>query len=207
MENSGSGLRLSNLSVLCIERGHSINIFEFMIKKILFLDGDGTTWYPSSTKRTEKPHWVYHDPETKDNYLEHIELAPDIREALLELRKRNVILVLISASPASAEKAVAELREKLEFFNILDLFHSYRSSPGDRPDGKGEIMLEVIDSLGFAKDDALMIGDSFFYDYLAAKNIGVDAFFIENECAKMPDIIPKDLQKIKEVRDILDILV
>lgn len=177
-----------------------------MKKKLIFLDGDGTIWYPSLTKRTRKPHWIYHDSATKDNFLNHMELTPNLRETLLELKKKNILFVLVSASPYPVDVANEELREKLEFFDLLDLFHSYRSSPGDRPEGKGELMLEIIASLNLTKDDALMVGDSFFYDYLAAKNVGIDALFIENECAKMPDEIPKDLQTIKEVSDLVDIL-
>lgn len=177
-----------------------------MKKQLIFLDGDGTLWYPSATKRSQKPYWIYHDPTTKDNYLEHMELVPNVKESLLKLKEKGMTLVLISASPYPAEVANKELREKLEFFGLLDLFHSYRSSPGDRPEGKGELMLEILESLHFTKSDALMVGDSYFYDYLAAKSVGVDAFFIENESAKMPEEIPNDLNVIKEVSDILNIL-
>lgn len=177
-----------------------------MKKKIIFLDGDGTIWYPSLTKRTQKPHWVYHDPETKDNFLEHMELTPNVKETIEKLKEKGIIFVLVSASPYAVELANKELEEKLEFFGMQDLFYAYRSSPGDRPEGKGELMLEIIGSLKLTKEDALMVGDSYFYDYLAAKDIGIDAFFIENESAKMPDEIPEDLQFIKEVSDLLDIL-
>jgi len=178
----------------------------FMRKKLIFLDGDGTLWYPSSTKREQKPHWIYHDPVTKDRYLEHIELAPNVKETLLKLREKGMTLVLVSASPYSVEVANEELREKLEFFGLLDLFHSYRSSPGDRPEGKGELMLEIIETLHLTRNDALMVGDSYSYDYLAAKDVGIDAFFIENEYAKMPEEIPIDVPVIKEASDLLDIL-
>jgi len=179
---------------------------DIMKKKLVFLDGDGTIWYPSSTKRTQKPHWVYTDASTKDDYLKHLELTPGVREALTELTRRGLIFVLVSASPYPAAVADEEMREKLEFFDLLSLFRAYRSSPGDRPEGKGELMLEIIKSLGLTKDDALMVGDSYFYDYLAAKNVGIDAFFIENGSAKMPKEVPKDLKSIKEVSDLLEIL-
>lgn len=177
-----------------------------MKKKLIFFDGDGTLWYPSSTKRSQKPHWVYHDPTTKDSYLEHMELAPNVKETLLELREGSVTLVLVSASPYSVEVANEELREKLEFFGLLELFHSYRSSPGDRPEGKGALILEILELLHLPKNDALMVGDSYLYDYLAAKDVGIDALFIENEYAKMPEEIPNDLKILKEVSDLLDIL-
>lgn len=179
---------------------------KFMKKKLIFLDGDGTLWYPSSTKRTKKSHWIYSDPATRDNYLEHMELTPKVKEALLKLNGKGITLVVLSASPHPTEVANRELREKLEFFDILKFFDSYHSSPGDRPDGKGALMLKLIESHKLTKKDALMIGDSFFYDYLAAKDVGVDAYLIENQSSKMPTEVPEDLQVLREVIDIMDIL-
>ncbi len=177
-----------------------------MKKKIIFLDGDGTMWYPKATKRTQKPHWIYHDPETKDNYLEHLELTPKLKETVEKLTERGIYLVVISANPYAEDVAIKEIKERLGHFGLISLFHSCRSSAGDNPEGKAEIMLEILTDLGLEKSDALMVGDSYFYDYLSAKNIGVDAFFIENTISKMPEEIPGDIQTIREVSDLLDIL-
>lgn len=175
-------------------------------KKILFLDGDGTLWYPKATKRTRKPHWIYHDPETKDNYLEHLELTPKTKETLEYLSEKGLYLVVLSANPYAEDIAIKEIKERLAHFGLVSLFYTYRSSEGNDPNGKASIILEILDTLGLEKQDALMVGDSYFYDYLAAKNIGVDAFFIENSVSKMPDEIPQDLQSIKEIHELVDIL-
>ncbi len=177
-----------------------------MKKKVLFLDGDGTLWYPSSTKRTQKPHWVYHDEKTKDNYLEYIELTPGTKEALETFHKKGLYLVVVSANPYDEEIAVKEIKERLDYFGLSELFYACRASEGSDPNGKTAIMLEIIEELGLTKEDALMVGDSYFYDYLAAKESGIDAFFIENEVSKMPETMPDDLQSIKEVHDLVDIL-
>jgi len=177
-----------------------------MNKKIVFLDGDGTLWYPKATKRTQKPHWIYHDPETKDNYLEHLELTPRTKETLEYLNKKGLLLVVLSANPYAEDVAIKEIKERLEHFGLASLFYTYRSSAGSNPNGKASIILEILSSLGLDKKDALMVGDSYFYDYLAAKDMGVDAFFIENRVSKMPDEIPSDLQSIKEVHELIDIL-
>lgn len=174
-----------------------------MQKKILFLDGDGTLWYPSTTKRTQKPHWVYHDEKTKDNYLEHIELTPGTKEALELFYNKGLYLVVISANPYDEETAVKEIKERLNHFGISELFYTCRASEGSDPNGKVAIMLEIIKELGLTKEDALMVGDSYFYDYLAAQENGIDAFFIENEVAKKPEVTPDDLRSIKEVYDLV----
>jgi len=177
-----------------------------MKKKIVFLDGDGTIWYPKATKRTQKPHWIYHDPETKDNYLKHLELTPRTKETLEYLNKKGLLLVVLSANPYAEDIAIKEIKERLEHFGLASLFYTYRSSEGNDPNGKASIILEILSSLGLDKRDALMVGDSYFYDYLAAKDIGVDAFFIENSVSKMPDEIPHDIKSIKEIHELVDIL-
>jgi phosphoglycolate phosphatase-like HAD superfamily hydrolase len=177
-----------------------------MKKKILFLDGDGTLWYPSSTKRTQKPHWVYHDEKTKDNYLEHIELTPGTKEALELFHKKGLYLVVVSANPYDEETAVKEIKERLNHFGLSELFYACRASEGNDPNGKTAIMLEIIKELGLKKEDALMVGDSYFYDYLAARESGIDAFFIDNAVSKMPETIPSDLKSISEVHDLIGIL-
>lgn len=177
-----------------------------MKKKVIFFDGDGTLWYPKTTKRTRKPHWVYHDNTTKDIYLDHIELTPNTGATLHTLNERGIKLVVISANPYAEEIAVREIKEKLNHFKLDGLFYSYRSSQGDDPNGKVAIILEVIDALGLTKADALMVGDSYFYDYLAPKEAGIDAFFIDNTVAKMPSPVPADIQSIQEVEELLGII-
>jgi len=177
-----------------------------MKKKILFLDGDGTLWYPKTTKRTQKPHWIYDDPLTKDRYLEHLELTPMVKETLEILRQRGIYLVVISANPHVEDVALKELSERLEHFGLMHLFHSYRASEGHDPLGKAAIILDVIKELNLTKEDALMIGDSYYYDYDAPRKAGIDAFFIENEVSTMPEVTPADLQTIREVSDLIAIL-
>jgi FMN phosphatase YigB (HAD superfamily) len=177
-----------------------------MKKKIIFLDGDGTIWYPKKTKRKVKPHWIYHDPDTKENYLEHLELTPDAEKTINKLREKNIYLVVISANPQSEEIAVNEIKERLVHFNIASHFIFVRSSPGDDPNGKSAIMLNVLESLSIKKEDALMVGDSYYYDYMAAKDIGIDALWIENTVSKFPEVLPKDLKSIKEIHELLDII-
>ena len=41
------------------------------------------------------------------------------------------------------------------------------------------------------------------FDYLAAKNIGVDALWIENPVSKIPEEIPNDLRSVKELSEML----
>jgi len=177
-----------------------------MKKKNIFLDGDGTLWYPKKTKRSMKPHWIYTDPTTKDNYLEHLILTPGTKNALKKLFNSGLYLVVISANPYSPEIARKEIKERLDYFGLSKYIYSYNTSEGSDSLGKVNIMLEILKDLDMSKDDALMIGDSYFYDYLAAKNNSIDALFIDNDVAKMPEEPDKTIRKINELEDILELL-
>ena len=48
-----------------------------------------------------------------------------------------------------------------------------------------------------------MVGDSYNYDYMAAKDIGVDALWIENTVSRLPEFTPGDLKSIKELGELL----
>jgi putative hydrolase of the HAD superfamily len=172
-------------------------------KKIIFFDGDGTLWYPKKTKRSEKPHWIYDHPDTKDNYLEHLELTPEVEKAIKELKTKGIFLVVISANPREESVAVEEIKTRLKHFNLHDNFLLVRASPGDDPNGKAKIILEVLRDLNLEKQDALMVGDSYKYDYVAAQSIGVDAIWIENPISKLPEDLPKDFKTIRELSELL----
>lgn len=177
-----------------------------MKKKVIFFDGDGTLWYPKATKRTQKSHWIYKDPLIMNNYLDHLELTPGTKQALEVLKNRGIYLVVISANPYVQELALADINERIVHFGLTDMFYSYHASPGDDPTGKSIVMLNVIEELGVSKSDALMIGDNYFYDYLAAQNIGVDAFFIDNAISAMPETLPVNFRTIKDIEDLVDII-
>jgi phosphoglycolate phosphatase-like HAD superfamily hydrolase len=147
-----------------------------MKKKIIFFDGDGTLWYPKATKRTQKPHWVYHDKRTKDNYLEHIELTPGTKGALEWLYDKDIRLVVISANPYDEEIAVKEIKERIDHFGLGNLFYSYRASKGSDPLGKVSPMLGLIKQLGLNKEDALMVGIATFTTILLLGRQGLMHF-------------------------------
>lgn len=76
------------------------------LKKTVFFDGDGTLWYPKTTRRTRKPWWIYLD----------------------------------------------------EAENIIQIVKNHR----------------------LQKEDALMVGDLYTWDYAPAEAAGIDAVLIDS---------------------------
>lgn len=170
-------------------------------KKIIFFDGDGTIWYPKNTKRKIAPHWIYSDKKIGDKYLEHLILTPSTVATLKKLRKLGLILILLSTHPHTSKEADIVLKKKVIHLKLDGLFDEFYSSR-DYPEGKGELIVKILKKKNIPKSKALMIGDSYRYDYLSAKKIGVDAFLIESEYMASKG---KPVKKvIKQLRDVIE---
>lgn len=174
-------------------------------KKILFFDGDGTMWYPKSTKRTQKPHWIYMDEHTKDEYLQHLTLTPSALNTVQVLKSRGYILILLSAHPHIPKEAQKILEKKMRHFELVEYFDEVYATQ-DYPEAKGEVMVNVLRTKNIPKSKALMIGDSYRYDYLSAKKVSIDALLIQSDYMRHPSRGKNITKTIVEISDILEIL-
>lgn len=172
-----------------------------MTKKIIFFDADGTLWYPHATKRTRGPVWLYLDEELKHSYLEHMSLTPQAVETLQALREHGIITVILSTHPHEPEEAARRLEEKVRYFTLEELFDEVYATP-EYHEAKGEKIVEILERLNLSKTDALMVGDSYKWDYVSAQNVGVDAVLInsdyhqEKKHEEPADIVIDDLEEL-----------
>lgn len=148
------------------------------MKRIIFFDGDGTLWYPKSTKRTQKPHWIYHDPLTMNDHKSHLILTPHVVTTLWKLQKLGIINAIISTHPHSAKDADAILKDKVHHFGLETLVNEVHAAR-NVPTGKGVVIARILKRLKLPKSSALMVGDSYVWDYLAAKKNGVDGLLMD----------------------------
>lgn len=169
--------------------------------KVIFFDGDGTLWYPKETKKKVYPHWIYSDETKKDKYLDHLILTPYASPTLKKLRKAGIILIALSTHPHSKKEADIIMKRKIKHFeleNLLDHVYTARNYP----EGKGEAIVRILKKLKLPKTQALMIGDSYKFDYMSARQIGVDALLIEtlyNQGARRR----RALKSIKSLTEVL----
>ena len=95
----------------------------------------------------------------------------------------GIIIVILSTHPHPPKQADAIIKQKIKHFNLKDLFdevHATREYHGS----KGEFMIEILKKRGIPKSKALMIGDSYNWDYKPAREVGIDALLIESEYMK-----------------------
>ncbi len=148
------------------------------MKKIVFFDGDGTLWYPESTKRTKPPHWVYFDKNITDPFKEFV-VTPTAVETLTALGEKGVKRVLLSTSPLSEEEAIMSRIKAAQHVDIHHLLDDVQVAP-DYREGKGERITVLLEKYGLNSEDAIMVGDTFGWDYLSAQDVGVDGLLIRS---------------------------
>ena len=176
------------------------------MKHIIFLDGDGTLWYPAKTKRGDVTHWIYLDPETKDNYLSHMELCPHVYETVAGLYAYGFTLVLISMSPKPQAEAREEHRQKLEHFNLFPFFEEWYAAPDKDPEGKARIMKTVLEEHNLSVTNATMVGDSIKYDYQPAVDMGMESYLIESDMAPDADNAKRDTSQLNTISEVHDLI-
>ncbi len=149
-------------------------------KEIIFFDGDGTLWYPKRTKQKVAPHWIYSDPGIGARYLDHLMLTMSVLTTLKKLKRTGVTLIALSTHPHSRKEADVLMRNKIHHFKLGDVFDEVYTARNYR-EGKGEVILRVLKQKHIPKSRALMVGDSYRFDYLSAKRVGVDALLIKSD--------------------------
>lgn len=175
------------------------------MKKIIFFDGDGTLWYPRKTKRTRKPFWVYSDPHINGDYLPHLTLTPSVEQTLQELRRRGVYTCILSTHPDSLHEAHLVLKKKVDYFHLQDLFDEIHAT-AEYPSAKGEVILSVLNRLSLKNEDALMVGDSFRWDYQPAVQAGIECALI-NSAYHQENILDEPCRiTIQEIDEVLDLV-
>lgn len=174
-------------------------------KKIIFFDGDGTIWYPRVSKRKKAPHWIYSNKNIGNNYLEHLILTPLALVSLKKLKKLGIILVLLSTHPHPPKEADVLLKGKVEHLKLEEIFDDFYTSR-NKQEGKGEAIVRILRKKRIFKYQALMVGDSYRFDYLSAKKVGIDALLIKSEYMKHPPRGKKIQKTISGLKDLVVII-
>lgn len=175
-----------------------------MVKKIVFFDGDGTLWYPKKTRHSEIPSWVYALKGSHDFHNRHLILTPTMLKTIKELKKRRIITVVISTHPHPPKEADLVIRKKIKHFKLEGLF-DYVIATRDKGKYKSKALtiLKILRKTDIPKKNALMVGDSYKWDYCAAREAGIDALIIESIYMHKHPVAKRIKNRIKKLSEIL----
>ena len=174
-----------------------------MKKSIVFFDGDGTLWYPKKTKYNKAAHWIYKLPGGNTEHMKHLMMIPGVLSVLKKLKKLGIITVLLSTHPHASKEADVIINHKVKHFDLGELFDEvYSTRPHES--SKGDFIVDILKRLKVPKSRALMVGDTYVWDYLSAKNKGIDALLIVAEYRKDDFNYKRVRRKIGKLKEVLD---
>ncbi|MFT6829411.1 MAG: FMN phosphatase YigB (HAD superfamily) [Candidatus Paceibacteria bacterium] len=171
------------------------------MKKIIFFDADGTLWYPEKTKRDEHPVWLYKDGRYK-NFEQHLVLIPTVLTTLQKLKSLGIQMVILSTSPHTGKKAQDILMKKVNHFSLGEFFDEVHATETVST-SKGEFIEKILKERGLSKKSALMIGDSYKWDYHSAQLKGLDALLIKTKYEKTKVAVKNSIKKLSDILNLL----
>ena len=160
----------------------------------------------SENNQTKKaPDWLYAKyPKPKD-YLKHLVLTPSILTVLKKLKKRGIIVVALSTHPHSRQEADIRMQGRIKHLKLGKIFDEIYTA---RPYiwGKGKVMLSILRKKKIPKSKALLVGDSYIYDYRSAKTAGIECLLITTPYTKYPARGKKPINTITNLKQLLDLI-
>ncbi len=168
-----------------------------MKKKIIFFDGDGTLWYPKKTKYSKHPVWLYKDKRFK-NHTNHLMMIPSVLSTIKKLKQMGIITIVLSTHPLPPKEADAIINHKIKHFELDKLFDEVHTTR-EYSRSKGEFMLKILKERKIPKSKALMVGDSYKWDFEPAKKNGIDALLIESEYEPMKKQVKRTIKKLSDI--------
>ena len=115
-----------------------------------------------------------------------------------------MILVALSTHPHARLEADMHMGYKIKHFKLDKLFdHIYTARPF--PWGKGKVIESVLKKTKIPKSKAVLVGDSYRWDYLSAKKVGVDCVLVHTPYLRIPKG-KKVGQTIKTLKDLQGVL-
>jgi putative hydrolase of the HAD superfamily len=106
-------------------------------------------------------------------YNMNLVLFDDVATALDELKKRGLVLGLIS----NVEQAMNDTLARLKLDSWLDIIVTSLDAGAGKP--QPEIFLEALKRAGVAADEALYVGDQYRVDVLGAQGAGIKGILID----------------------------
>ena len=138
------------------------------------------------------------------NALARLVVTPRTRSTLRRLRKDGIRLILLSTHPFGPRKSQRLLRTKLEHLGILKLFDSFQAT-ALRPTSKPANIINILRRFEIPRSHALMVGDSYKWDYKPALKNRIPALLLDSDYAPSLRVVPKS-RRISELSDILAIV-
>ncbi|MEM2028770.1 MAG: HAD family hydrolase [Candidatus Bathyarchaeia archaeon] len=126
-----------------------------------------------------------------------VELYPDAGETLRELEKMGLKIGIVTNA---FKKDIEEMLKRVNLPAAFDVAVGIDAVGKPKPDP--EIFMFAVRALNVKPEETIFVGDSLEKDYFGALNAGLKAILLDRE----DNVKREDLVKIKNLRDLIDLL-
>jgi len=150
--------------------------------------GEGDVrWY-------EMNHWIEHFglnttlEDILSKYESKIEVFPDVVPTLEKLESRYTLILTTAMPREFLGVKIAKIKRFFQFdFSVISDFKQLKTP---------ESYLTICERLNIPPSKLLHIGDHWDFDYIAPKEAGADAFFLDRHMNKVGDFVIHDLEEL-----------
>jgi len=161
---------------------------EYTISEYEKVDEEDVRWY-------EMSHWIDHFnldasfEEILSKYESKIEIFPDVVPALEKLKDRFTLILTTAMPREFLDVKIRTIKQFFKFdFSVISDFKQLKT-----PDS----YLTICEILDVSPSEFLHIGDHWEFDYVAPKEAGANAFFLDRTKERTGDFIIHDLEELE----------
>ncbi|MCD6330605.1 MAG: HAD family hydrolase [Thermoplasmata archaeon] len=125
--------------------------------------------------------------------IDKLEMYPEVKEVLESLGKENELIIISNAANEFIEIEMEVLGLKKYFSRIFSAVSNFKKTKKDR-----EIYELVCKEMGIDKDKLIHVGDNYEFDYLAARQAGIKAFYLDRKGNMNGSFVVRDLKEFEE---------
>jgi FMN phosphatase YigB (HAD superfamily) len=129
-------------------------------------------------------------------------MTPTALDTLKKLKECGIITVILSTHPQPPKEAAIIINHKVSHFKLNEFFNEIHATR-ERHESKGEFIIRTLKKHNIPKNRALMVGDSYYWDYKPARNVGVDALLIASDYQKNDKQGKRIKKTIKNLSEVL----
>ncbi|RLF47994.1 MAG: HAD family hydrolase [Thermoplasmata archaeon] len=122
-----------------------------------------------------------------------LKLYPEVKEVLERLSEENQLIIISNAANEFIEIEMEALGLKKYFSAIFSAVSNFGKTKKDK-----EVYEKVCNELGANKDKIIHVGDNYEFDYLAAKQAGIKAYYLDRKGNMNGSYVVRDLKEFEE---------
>ncbi|RLF52777.1 MAG: HAD family hydrolase [Thermoplasmata archaeon] len=125
--------------------------------------------------------------------IDKLEMYPEVKEVLESLGKENELIIISNAANEFIEIEMEVLGLKKYFSHVFSAVSNFKKTKKDK-----EIYELVCKEMGIDKNQLIHVGDNYEFDYLAAKQAGIKAFYLDRKGNMNGSFVVRDLKEFEE---------